>query len=40
MIAALVAPWAVAAALLWRGPDKDTPPASLADAARRRLWSS
>jgi hypothetical protein len=40
LLPALVAPWLVAAVLLWRGPDKDTAPASMADGIRGRLWAS
>jgi hypothetical protein len=40
LLPALVAPWVVAAALLWRGPDKDSAPTSMADAVKRRLWAS
>lgn len=40
LLPALVAPWLVAAIVLWRGPDTDEAPVSMADATRRRLWAS
>jgi hypothetical protein len=40
LLPALIAPWIVAAGLVWSGRDRDSLPLSMADAARRRLWNA